>query len=299
MLRRTTLALVLLGCGPSVAIDPVNDGQDDATGGSTSPGPMTSPTTSSTTSTTTGTTVPPDPSTTTDPSTGSASDDGATFISWPETESDTVCLQACECDVIDQDCADGEKCVPWANDGGDLWNANRCVAIEPEGSVPGEPCTVVNSPVSGVDSCDASSLCVNVDPKTLQGVCAPFCELGDDGPWCSDGAECMQSNDGTVAICLPTCDPLAFACADGEGCYLVGEAWYCLRVGAPVQYVDMLPAHCEPGSTAIPLDSQSFCDPESDVCCAQVCDIDQPACAPPYSCISIWETGGNPGLCVD
>jgi hypothetical protein len=293
-LRRTILGLALVGCGPRIDMDPA--GEDGSTGASTSPGPITSPTTSSTSSVTTATTIPPDPSTTTDDST--SSDDGATFLVPPGTTSVT-CLSACECDVIDQDCMPGEKCAPWANDGGDFWNANRCTAIDPEGGAPGEPCTVEGSGVSGVDDCDATSFCFNVDPTTLQGVCVPFCEGTEADPLCPRGTQCMHSNEGTIAVCLPTCDPLASTCGEGEGCYLVGEVFHCLRVGAPVDDHGAPVAYCDPGSIAVSPRSLSSCDPEGELCCAQLCDVDQPACAPPSQCISLWEKGGNPGLCLD
>ena len=292
--RRTTLVLLLVACGPRIESDPAD--HSDSTGGSTSPGPMTSPTTSSTASTTTATTLPPDPSTTTDDSTSDG--DGSTFIVLPGTTSVT-CLSPCECDVIDQDCDPGEKCVPWANDGGELWNANRCVAVDPDGSAPGEPCTVEGSGVSGIDDCDASSFCFNVDADTLQGVCVPFCAGTEADPLCPRGTQCMHTNEGTIAVCLPTCDPLAPTCGDGEGCYLVGDTFHCLRVGAPVYDHGAQVASCEPGSISIEPGSQSFCDPKGDVCCSPLCDIDMPACAPPTQCISLWETGGNPGLCLD
>ncbi|MEX1364969.1 MAG: hypothetical protein AB1Z98_17710, partial [Nannocystaceae bacterium] len=32
-----------------------------------------------------------------------------------------------QCSLFAQDCPDGEKCMPWANDGGDAWNATICV----------------------------------------------------------------------------------------------------------------------------------------------------------------------------
>ena len=31
-----------------------------------------------------------------------------------------------ECNQWVQDCPEGEKCMPWANDGGSAWNATRC-----------------------------------------------------------------------------------------------------------------------------------------------------------------------------
>ena len=33
-----------------------------------------------------------------------------------------------ECDLWGQDCPDGEKCMPWASNGG-TWNATRCSPV--------------------------------------------------------------------------------------------------------------------------------------------------------------------------
>lgn len=62
-----------------------------------------------------------------------------------------------ECDVFAQDCPPGEKCVPWANDGGGVWNATRCSPVDDDPAAPGEPCTVEGGPTSGIDDCDAQA----------------------------------------------------------------------------------------------------------------------------------------------
>ncbi len=37
-----------------------------------------------------------------------------------------------------QDCPEGEKCMPWANDGGGSWNATRCSPLDPNPSAVGD-----------------------------------------------------------------------------------------------------------------------------------------------------------------
>src|SRR5690349_13167900 len=131
-----SMVLVLTACGPLVASD-----GDTSTGGDASTSP-----------TTTG--VPPDPSTTfpgtsvgTTMTTTTTSVDvdtgildtgeiGGDFIpvpDWPFGD---------ECDIWEEDCPEGYKCMPWANDGGNAWNATRCSPIAPDAHAPGESCTV-------------------------------------------------------------------------------------------------------------------------------------------------------------
>src|SRR5262245_15971404 len=51
---------------------------------------------------------------------GDASSGGAMFVERPDGGGSN------ECDVWAQDCPPGEKCMPWANDGGSSWNSLRC-----------------------------------------------------------------------------------------------------------------------------------------------------------------------------
>jgi hypothetical protein len=67
--------------------------------------------------------------------------------------------QTYECDLWKQDCPPGEKCMPWANDGGGSWNATRCTPLAEDPRQPGEPCTVEGSGVSGRDDCDIRAMC--------------------------------------------------------------------------------------------------------------------------------------------
>ena len=46
--------------------------------------------------------------------------DGGAFIQEPDGGGTDI-----ECDLWGQDCPDGEKCMPWANDGGSSWNATK------------------------------------------------------------------------------------------------------------------------------------------------------------------------------
>src|SRR5689334_19955710 len=95
----------------------------------------------------------PDPATSDAPDTGddgeASDDDGSVFLPAPDLGSGV------ECDVWIDDCPVGTKCMPWANDGGNSWNATRCTPLAEDPNGIGEPCTVEGSPVTGIDDCEA------------------------------------------------------------------------------------------------------------------------------------------------
>ncbi|MCA9693403.1 MAG: hypothetical protein R3A51_10745 [Nannocystaceae bacterium] len=179
------------------------------------------------------------------------------------------------CDIIAQDCPDGEKCMPYAIGDGAFWDANRCVPVAPNPSGPGESCMVSGGPTSGVDDCDAHSMCYNVDPFTLEGVCVEFC-TGEMFPYeCSDPlAHCRYANDGVVAVCLTTCEPTEQNCGDGQGCYPKEGEFHCdwdmsgeyAEVGTGCEAHNECPAgmFCAPGSRVVKC--------QYDQCCAEFCD---------------------------
>lgn len=123
------------------------------------------------------------------------------------------------CSVREQNCVDDFKCVAYAEDGGDAWTGTRCVerARAPVG--PGDACTVDEGPASGLDDCEAGSMCWDVDPATGQGTCVPYCGPAGRGPECPAGLGCMIDGPEALALCLPPCDPLLLsACSAGQTC---------------------------------------------------------------------------------
>ncbi|HWB82430.1 MAG TPA: hypothetical protein VG755_46025 [Nannocystaceae bacterium] len=184
-----------------------------------------------------------------------------------------------ECDIWAQDCQDGEKCMPWANDGTNTWNATRCSPLDVNPQQPGEPCTVEGSGVSGIDSCELGTMCWNVDPETNEGVCVDFCEGSEANPVCEDAAtECFISNDGVLILCLPPCDPFFQGCGEGQGCYPTNDQAFfvCLPDGSSDSG-----AHGDPCNFEGDCDPGLFCaDPAivfdcmgSDGCCTEFCDV--------------------------
>ena len=154
---------------------------------------------------------------------GDGSDGGdAGFISDPDGDG-----AAQLCDTWVQDCPVGQKCNVWADDGGNSWNASKCVPIDPEPDDVGEPCTVSEWIASGADDCEIGAMCWHIDPVTLHGTCVPLCH-GSEMNWSCPGlcTPCDIANEGTLLLCVPPCNPLAPTCGLGERCLGESSGWF-------------------------------------------------------------------------
>ncbi|MEM7158469.1 MAG: hypothetical protein AAF799_36860 [Myxococcota bacterium] len=210
---------------------------------------------------------------------------GAAFLSEPDgggtcVVSDDGTWHCSACDVVLQDCPAGEKCMPWANDGGGVWNATRCSPIAPDPVGPGESCTVEGSATSGFDDCDLDSMCWGVDPDTLIGTCAPFCDPMQPQEHCSEAETCVEANDGVISLCLSRCDPLQpDTCTEGETCTIVGGDPVCVpSFNGGGQTCGE--TRCDPGQLCAPADVVAECD--DTYCCTPWCDLD--AAEPDLAC---------------
>ncbi|MCX4242327.1 ribulose phosphate epimerase [Paraliomyxa miuraensis] len=188
-----------------------------------------------------------------------------------------------ECDIFAQDCPPGEKCMPWANDGGSAWNATRCSPIAMNPGQPGDECTVEGSGTSGIDDCDLGSMCWDVDPETNVGTCVAMCTGDESNPICEDpDTSCAIANDGAIVLCLPNCDPILQDCAEGQACYPIQDAWSCAPdasgesgvYGDPCEFINV----CDPGliclgAGAVP--PGEACEGAAG-CCTEVCDLTDP-----------------------
>jgi len=184
-----------------------------------------------------------------------------------------------ECDLVAQDCPEGEKCMPWANDGGDLWNATRCSPIAESPGALHEGCAVEGSGTSGIDDCGLSFVCAGVDPRTNVGTCSALCSWGGDEFLCDDPDEACAVINGVVPLCVHGCDPLAPDCGSGQGCHLMGDAFVCENVPGEVI------GSGEPCSEVNTCQADLICayNPEFDCgeepgqgCCAAFCDVSVP-----------------------
>ncbi len=290
------MSMLVCACGPQVELEDEGTGTSAAESSTgpveTTAGPTTaSPTTVGPTTVTTD----PDDGTTTgvDPDDSGAST-GPVF---PES-----------CSQIEQDCPPGYKCMPWANDGGGAWNDTKCVPIAEDPGAPGDPCTVEGSGTSGVDDCDDTSMCWDVDPKTNMGTCVPFCIGTDEMPTCADPCDrCSVSGDGVLVLCLDDCDPLVQDCDPGQACYPVDTYFACAPdaspegtgIASPCEFINV----CPPGMACLTADVVPGCPDGSVGCCAPFCPADGadpcPGLLPGSSCVP-WsaEGKGPPAECV-
>lgn len=281
-MRWLVLGMIALACGPRIEVAADGDtsgttgtGTTELTSATTSPG-----TTSSTSSET---------STSGDGSSDDA-DDGRTFITPnPDAGDSTI-----ECDVWAQNCPRGGKCMPWAHDGGGYWNATRCTPIADDAHEIGEPCTVLDSGMSGIDDCVLGAICFHVDYDTGIGRCVGLCGGSEVEPTCEDPCvTCVITSGGVLNICLPACDPILQDCARDEACYPTAEGFWCSpdlsegsgAIGDPCT----LPSECDPGLLCAPAANLPDCVGD-DGCCTPACDLDtEDECAavvPGTSCVS-------------
>ena len=214
-----------------------------------------------------------------------------------ETDTDTD-GEIIECSMFEQDCPDGQKCMPYANDGGNTWNATMCVPIAEDPAQLDEPCTVEESGVSGVDTCDLGLMCWDVDPATLQGECIAMCRGDESEPECPDPTDwCSISGDGILTLCLGTCDPLGSDCDADEVCVPVSSRFVCTtnaapkgagNDGDPCEYTNV----CNPGLVCLGAEFVPGCEGDTG-CCAAYCDLAAPDCDG-TSCLPWFDEGQAP-----
>jgi hypothetical protein len=279
-MKRMLASLALIGCSPRV--DVLEIGSSDTTSGSTS------------TSTTTDAST-----TTTGPITGA--DDATSYNIINESDVGS----GWQCDMWSQDCPPGEKCMPWASDGGGAWNSTRCSPVAPDPKQRGEPCTVVESGVSGIDDCDFGSMCWDVDPETNVGECVEICQGSEANPFCGEPCEfCNIASEGVLILCLPPCDPLEQDCAEGQACYPIVDTFACApdvsgRTGAAGDVCEFINV-CDPGLLCANPELVPDCGGAS--CCTPFCNVDTPddcdAQLPGTVCTPWFEVGEYPEACV-
>jgi hypothetical protein len=291
----TALIGFAVGCGPAVGSSTGGTNEGSGDGGSTSVATTGSDTTSADGVDTTSA----NPSTTMQGQTETGDDANTTSVSvgfiYGDPSTGGVPI---ECSVWDQDCGKGEKCTPWANDGGEVHNATRCVPVDPEPAAVGEPCVVEGSFVSGIDTCELGGLCTPLDADSLEGVCTEVCSGSVSNPTCDDTQDstCMVLSE-VLPLCGATCNPVDDTCPDGGACQSVDFVLGCVPPGdAEVGDPCFEPNGCIDGALCV--DSDALCREGADTCCAQVCDLAAPDpdsnCSEGRTCVDFFPPGDAP-----
>lgn len=286
-----------LGCGP--AIDLGNDASGSSADGSTGPATISSGTTAEPPP---GTTAEPPPGTTAErPDTTTGADSGGALF----LDGGLDFGGPPSCDPFEQDCGEGEKCVPWSSDGSPEWNATRCVPILGMGEAD-DPCTTPNGPYGGFDTCGFGLMCWTVDPGTNEGTCIPLCGDFGGGLGCNDPDRLCFTSGEVLAVCAYACDPLLVDCTEaGDGCYPVTDGFVCLPdesgdMGAPGGPCEAVNS-CDPGAAC--LDAAAVPDCPASRCCSAFCELTEPmpSCLPGQMCTSWYRDdpwGLDLGICV-
>jgi hypothetical protein len=174
------------------------------------------------------------------------------------------------CDILLQDCPQGEKCVPYSSLGDGSLNAPKCVLIDGDGA-PGEAC-ISGGPIDATDDCDASSFCFGYDADTLQGGwCHPLCMGTPDNLACIDGWECHVPVPH-LEYCIESCNPLADTCGSDRLCTWTGTVFTCVSTGAEavVGEACQMPNDCMSGSLCV---NGGLLEDCATACCAEYCDL--------------------------
>ena len=208
------------------------------------------------------------------------------------------------CDPFEQDCPEGEKCVPFASSG-DGWDSNKCVPVTGVGKA-GDPCTWAGN-VDATDDCDESSFCWNVTEVDGMevGTCTPFCAGTADNPICDPGSQCLISNQGSVTLCIETCNPLLQDCDPGLGCFYISSEFFCVLLGGEIPSGEPCGSwnDCVAGDICVDAATLPACAGAS--CCADFCSLADPVClAAGTECVAFFEPGRAPaghedvGVCL-
>jgi hypothetical protein len=303
MKRAAIAATLACACGPdSTATNDTTSGDASSDGSDTTPDPTApDPTTSSSGA------PDPDTSTTTssESTTTTSTDEGSDDV-YEEDTGGTGCAFTCpsqpsgggggfvECDIWAQDCMAGEKCMPWANDGGPEWNSTRCSPLDDTPALLGEPCMVEGSGVSGIDDCDIGYMCWDVDLQN-QGTCAALCMGSEASPTCPGEDVCLVVTE-VLSLCETGCDPLAPDCPDGEACGTTIGAHVCTPAGPAGPGDACVDVACAAGLVCVDGAAIASCDALA--CCTPYCDPAGAPCPGGATCQPL-DIAPDVGVCID
>jgi len=206
------------------------------------------------------------------------------------------------CNPFTQDCMEGQKCQPYADDGGGSWNNNKCVPITGDG-VEGDACFAEGGGVAGLDDCAEGFFCWDTDAEN-NGFCVQLCTGSAEAGVCENiDKTCAVYNEGTLPLCLDQCDPLLQDCDPSDVCIPnpTGVGFLCVldASGDEGQEFDpcMYANACDPGLWCADVTSANECDPNAQGCCVPFCDITEmpnPCTGMGQMCVTIYDGEPDP-----
>lgn len=177
------------------------------------------------------------------------------------------------CDLWMDDCPAGLKCMPFAAPMGLMWSGSHCSPVSPQPKEEGEPCSIENYLMSGVDDCGEGLICWYVD-DSLHGECVSMCVGSEEMPECLDAlVSCAIDSTGFLHLCWG-CSPLLQDCwSPFENCVPsdLTKGFQCTAEGAagPGEPCANL-NDCKKGTFCS--SNSGFCPGNS--CCVQYCALD-------------------------
>lgn len=212
-----------------------------------------------------------------------------------------------ECSFFEQDCQEGEKCVPWSELPDLVPDEIRCCPVQQPMVEAGDICSVAGYLGSCLDNCAPGTMCLDIDGDG-EGVCQQMCTGSEEMPICGQKDEqCFIYYSG-VPLCFRECDPLVQDCQSDKGCYPDaiaegGTGFLCMpTVGdnGLGDYCWLLSA-CNPGMICATPDLLPDCygDADDAGCCTDLCDItEEPdSCKdihPDLECVAWYHQGAPP-----
>ncbi|MCX4247296.1 hypothetical protein [Paraliomyxa miuraensis] len=212
-----------------------------------------------------------------------------------------------ECSFFEQDCRDGEKCVPWSELPDLVPDEIRCCPIAEPVVEAGDICSVTGYLGSCIDNCAVGSMCFDFDGDG-EGVCQKMCAGTAENPECPNvDDECFIYYSG-VPLCFRTCDPLVQDCPPDKGCYPDaiaegGTGFLCMPTIGDSQLGDYcwLLSACNPGMLCATPDLLPNCfgDADDAGCCTDICDVTEvpDPCKnihPELECVAWYYQGAEP-----
>lgn len=144
-----------------------------------------------------------------DPSTGESPTSGEAGTAEPATEPETTAAGSSseggigdgQCDIWEQDCPSGYKCMAFAEADEPVFTGNRCTLVVDDPKGVGESCTVVDGWWSGIDDCDHGLACWDINHETNTGYRVAMCTGNADAAQCPKRT--LSARSGSLAS--PTC----------------------------------------------------------------------------------------------